>query len=172
MSAVGPSTVILGIESSCDETAAAVVVGGHEVRSSVVSSQIDLHARFGGEVVLDTERGRLLHETGLLPALYVPEDDVRTDLLERTDHSTHCPFKGDAAYWTIRVGDRVAENAVWGYPEPLPESSWLRGYMAFYWAPMDAWYDEDERVHGHLRDPFHRVDARASSRPRPVKRAT
>lgn len=123
-----------------------------------------VHARFGGEVVLDTERGRLLHETGLLPALYVPEDDVRTDLLERTDHSTHCPFKGDAAYWTIRVGDRVAENAVWGYPEPLPESSWLHGYMAFYWAPMDAWYDEDERVHGHLRDPFHRVDARASSR--------
>jgi N6-L-threonylcarbamoyladenine synthase len=50
VSAVGPSTVILGIESSCDETAAAVVVGGHEVRSSVVSSQIDLHARFGGVV--------------------------------------------------------------------------------------------------------------------------
>jgi N6-L-threonylcarbamoyladenine synthase len=50
VSVVGPSTVILGIESSCDETAAAVVVGGHEVRSSVVSSQIDLHARFGGVV--------------------------------------------------------------------------------------------------------------------------
>ncbi|TYB42245.1 DUF427 domain-containing protein [Actinomadura chibensis] len=123
-----------------------------------------VHARFAGETVLDTVRGMLLHETGLLPVLYVPEEDVRTDLLERTDRSTHCPFKGDAAYWTVRVGDRAAENAVWAYPEPKPEASWLRGLLAFYWDPMDAWYDEDEEVHGHLRDPFHRVDARASSR--------
>ena len=123
-----------------------------------------VRARFGGETVLDTERGQLLHETGLLPVLYVPEEDVRTDLLEKTDHTTHCPFKGDAAYWTVRVGDRAAENAVWAYPEPNPETPWLRGLMAFYWRPMDAWYDEDEEVRGHLRDPFHRVDARASSR--------
>lgn len=123
-----------------------------------------VRARFAGKTVLDTERGRLLHETGLLPVLYVPEEDVRIDLLERTDHTTHCPFKGDAAYWTVRVGDRAAENAVWAYPEPKPESEWLRGFMAFYWGRMDAWYDEDEEVRGHLRDPFHRVDARASSR--------
>jgi uncharacterized protein (DUF427 family) len=94
----------------------------------------------------------------------VPEEDVRTDLLVRTDHTTHCPFKGDAAYWTIRVGDREAENAVWAYPEPKAEAQWLRGLMAFYWKPMDAWYDEDEEVHGHLRDPFHRVDARRARR--------
>ncbi|TDC49137.1 DUF427 domain-containing protein [Actinomadura sp. KC345] len=123
-----------------------------------------VRARFGGETVLDTARGRFLHETGLLPVLYVPEEDVRTDLLEKTDHTTHCPFKGDAAYWTVRVGDRAAENAVWAYPEPMPESEWLRGFMAFYWGRMDAWYDEDEEVRGHLRDPFHRVDARQSSR--------
>ncbi|WP_067793975.1 DUF427 domain-containing protein [Actinomadura formosensis] len=123
-----------------------------------------VRARFAGETVLDTERGKLLHETGLLPVLYVPEEDVRTGLLEKTTHSTYCPFKGDAAYWTVRVGDRAAENAVWAYPEPKPESSWLRGYMAFYWHPMDAWFDEDEQVHGHLRDPFHRVDARRTSR--------
>ncbi|MBE1537138.1 DUF427 domain-containing protein [Actinomadura algeriensis] len=123
-----------------------------------------VRARFAGETVLDTERGKFLHETGLLPVLYVPEEDVRTDLLEKTEHTTHCPFKGDAAYWTLRVGDRAAENAVWAYPEPLPDSSWLRGHMAFYWGRMDAWFDEDEEVRGHLRDPFHRVDARATSR--------
>lgn len=123
-----------------------------------------VRARFAGETVLDTERGKLLHETGLLPVLYVPEEDVRTDLLEKTVHTTHCPFKGDAAYWTVRVGDRAAENAVWGYPEPKPEAAWLRGHMAFYWTRMDAWFDEDEEVHGHLRDPFHRVDVRATSR--------
>ncbi|GAA4306980.1 uncharacterized protein (DUF427 family) [Actinomadura luteofluorescens] len=123
-----------------------------------------VRARFAGETVLDTERGRLLHETGLLPVLYVPEEDVRTDLLEKTVHSTHCPFKGDAVYWTVRAGDRAAENAVWGYPEPKPEAAWLRGHMAFYWDRMDAWFDEDEEVKGHLRDPFHRVDARTTSR--------
>jgi uncharacterized protein (DUF427 family) len=123
-----------------------------------------VRARFAGETVLDTLRGKLLHETGLLPVLYVPAGDVRTTLLEQTGRSTHCPFKGEASYWTVRVGDRVAENAVWGYQDPLPEAAWLRGYLAFYWEAMEAWYDEDEQVYGHLRDPFHRVDVRASSR--------
>lgn len=121
-----------------------------------------VRALFGGEVVLDTRRGRLLHETGLLPQLYVPEGDVRGELLERTDHKTHCPFKGDAAYWSVRVGGRLAENAVWAYPDPNPESSWLRGYQAFYVRSMDAWFDEDEEIPGHLRDPYHRVDVRRS----------
>ncbi|MFS2293730.1 MAG: DUF427 domain-containing protein [Actinomadura sp.] len=123
-----------------------------------------VRAVFAGETVLDTDRGRLLHETGLLPVLYVPEEDVRTDLLERTGHTTHCPFKGDAAYWTLRAGGRESENAVWAYLEPKSESAWLRGLMAFYWNRVDAWFDEDEEVHGHLRDPYHRVDARESSR--------
>src|SRR3954447_9852158 len=121
-------------------------------------------ARLAGEVVLDSTRGALLHESNILPRLYVPLEDVRTDLLERTDHSTHCPFKGDASYWSVRVGDRIAENAVWGYPEPKPEAPWLAGWQAFYFDRVDAWYDEDERVFGHLRDPYHRVDVRRTSR--------
>ncbi|MBF6328140.1 DUF427 domain-containing protein [Nocardia transvalensis] len=123
-----------------------------------------VRARLADEVVLDTVRGTLLHETGLNPVLYAPVEDVRSDLLERTNHSTHCPFKGDASYWSIRVGDRVADNAVWAYENPLAEAAWLRGLVALQWEAMDAWYDEDEQVHKHLRDPFHRVDVRASSR--------
>jgi uncharacterized protein (DUF427 family) len=123
-----------------------------------------VRAELGGETVADTTRGMLLHETGLLPQLYFPEADIRADLLELTEHSTHCPFKGDASYRSVRVGNRVAENAVWSYPQPMPAASWLVGYAAFYWDAMDAWWDEDEQVHGHLRDPYHRVDARASSR--------
>jgi uncharacterized protein (DUF427 family) len=122
-----------------------------------------VRARFAGEVVLDSTRGALLHESNILPRLYVPLDDVRTDLLERTDHATHCPFKGDASYWSVRVGDRVAENAVWTYEEPIPEASWLRGLVSVYPERMDAWFDEDEEVTS-LRDPYHRVDARRSSR--------
>jgi uncharacterized protein (DUF427 family) len=123
-----------------------------------------VRAVFAGQTVLDTERGALLHETALLPVLYVPLEDVRQDLLTPTDHSTHCPFKGEASYWSVRAGDRVAENAVWGYPKPLAPAPWLAGRVAFYWDRMDAWYDEDEEVAGGLRDPYHRVDVRSTSR--------
>jgi len=123
-----------------------------------------VRARFAGETVLDSTRGALLHESQILPRLYVPLGDLRGDLLERTDHATHCPFKGDASYWSIRVGDRVAENAVWTYEAPLPAAEWLRGLVSVYPERMDAWFDEDEEIDGHLRDPYHRVDARRSSR--------
>ena len=122
-----------------------------------------VRALFAGEVVLDSTRGALLHESNILPRFYAPLEDVRTDLLERTEHSTPGPIKGDASYWSVRVGDRVAENAVWTYEDPLPEAAWLRGLVSVYPERMDAWLDEDEEVVG-LRDPYHRVDARRSSR--------
>ena len=122
-----------------------------------------VRARFAGEVVLDSTRGALLHESNILPRFYVPLEDVRADLLERTDHATHCPFKGDASYWSVRVGDRVAENAVWTYEDPIADAAWLRGLVSIYPERMDSWHDEDEEV-THLRDPYHRVDARRSSR--------
>lgn len=124
-----------------------------------------VRATFGGETLLDTDRGQLLYESNLQPVLYVPWNDVRRDLLTPTDHHTTCPFKGVASYWSATVGDRTLDNVVWSYPEPNSESAWLEPLAAFYWAPLDAWYDEEERVYGHLRDPFHRVDVRQSARP-------
>lgn len=123
-----------------------------------------VRATFGGMVVIDSDEAMLLHETGILPQLYVPWEHV-APVLKPTDHHTHCPFKGDASYWSIVVGDRTADNAIWSYPEPKPEAPWLRGYAAAYWDRLDAWYDEDEEVKGHIRDPYHRVDVRRSSRP-------
>jgi uncharacterized protein (DUF427 family) len=119
---------------------------------------------FAGETVVDSRRAKLLHESGHLPVYYFPVEDVRADLLEPTDHSTTCPFKGQAAYWSVRVGDRVSENAMWGYDEPLDDAPPLAGYRAFYWHKLDAWFEEDERVHVHPRDPYHRVDVLDSSR--------
>jgi uncharacterized protein (DUF427 family) len=123
-----------------------------------------VRATFGGQTVLDTDRAVLLHETGLPPQLYAPIEDIRADLIQPTDHHTYCPFKGTASYWTVNAGDQQAENAIWSYPEPNQEAAWLEGYAGFYWNAMDEWYDEDERVDGHLRDPYHRVDVRRSSR--------
>ena len=123
-----------------------------------------VRALVSDRVVLDSTRGRLLFESNHRPQLYVPVEDLDADVLERTGTSTHCPFKGDASYWSLRAGDRVAENAVWTYREPLDPAPWLRGYAALYWDRVDAWYEEDDEVRGHLRDPYHRVDARPSSR--------
>jgi uncharacterized protein (DUF427 family) len=123
-----------------------------------------VRAVFNGETIVDSRSVKILHETGHLPVYYFPEEDINQDLLEPSDHLTHCPFKGDASYRSVRVGDRVAENAVWSYPEPLESAPPLAGYAAFYWRMMDHWYEEDEEVFVHPRDPYHRVDVLDSSR--------
>jgi len=119
---------------------------------------------FNGETIADSSSMQLLHEDGHLPIYYFPVADVRMDLLEKTEHSTHCPHKGDASYWTVRVGDREAENAVWGYEDPLPIQPGLKGLVAFYWGRMDQWFEEDEEIFVHPRDPYKRIDTIASSR--------
>ena len=119
---------------------------------------------FGGETVADSRRAKLLHEAGLLPVYYFPIEDVRMELLEESGPYYPLPFKGDASYWSVRTGDRVAENAVWGYPEPIDSTPPIAGYLAFYWRKMDHWYEEDEEVFVHPRDPYHGVDMLESSR--------
>ena len=118
-----------------------------------------VRALIGEEVVLDTVRGHLLHESNHLPMLYVPLEDLRG--LAPSDHTTHCPFKGDASYFHLAG----VENAVWTYEEPFDDAVWLRGYASLYHAKADAWFVEDERLFGKLRDPYHRVDVFESSRP-------
>ena len=109
-----------------------------------------------GVPVADTIRSLYLFETDHLPVYYFPRDDVRFDVLQPTDRSTHCPYKGDAQYWSIVVGDRRIENAVWAYPVPLPGTPDLSGYVAFYWNKVDNWFEEDEEVFVHARDPYAR----------------
>jgi uncharacterized protein (DUF427 family) len=115
-------------------------------------------------VVADSKRVLLLRETGHLGVYYFPMDDVRMDLFVATDKHTHCPYKGDASYWSIDVDGRRAENAVWAYEDPIPERVDIKGQVAFYWDKVDQWFEEDEEVFVHPRDPHHRVDACRSSR--------
>jgi uncharacterized protein (DUF427 family) len=123
-----------------------------------------LRVLVGGVAIADTTASVYLFETGHLPVYYFPKRDVRFDLLKRTDHSTHCPYKGDAEYWSIVVGDRRIDDAVWSYPSPLPGAPDLSAYAAFYWNKVDNWFEEDEEVFVHARDPYKRVDALRSSR--------
>jgi class 3 adenylate cyclase/uncharacterized protein (DUF427 family) len=91
-----------------------------------------VRASFAGVPVAETSRAIVLHETRQPPRLYVPREDVRADCLERSERRTHCPFKGDASYWTLRVGERRAENALWAYETPLEDAAALAGYVSFY----------------------------------------
>ena len=124
-----------------------------------------VRVRFNGETVADSTDAHLLFETRHLPVYYFPRAGVRLDLMTPTAHQTFCPYKGTASYWTIKVGDRAAENAVWGYPEPLEEVAAIADFVAFYWDRVDAWYEEDEEIFVHPRDPYKRVDVLQSSRP-------
>jgi uncharacterized protein (DUF427 family) len=124
-----------------------------------------VRAVVAGRTVLDTTRGKLLHETGIFPRFYAPLEDFDADVLSRADRSTHCPFKGDASYWTVSANGSSRENAIWAYESPIEDAAWLRGYASLYEEKADEWWVEDERVVGHLRDPFHRIDVLPSSRP-------
>lgn len=98
-----------------------------------------IQAVFNGEIIADSRKALVMHETRLPLFYYFPRDDVRMDLLERTDHRTHCPFKGNASYWTIRVGERSARNAAWSYETPFDEAKTVAGHVAFYWSQIDTW---------------------------------
>jgi uncharacterized protein (DUF427 family) len=123
-----------------------------------------VRVKFNGEIIADSKRAVLLRESNLLPVYYFPPEDVRQDVLTPTDQHTRCPYKGEASYWTVTVGDKTAENAMWGYRDPLPGREDIADYRAFYWNKMDAWYEEDEEIFKHPRDPYHRVDVVQSSR--------
>ena len=123
-----------------------------------------IRVKFAEETLADSKRVMLMRETGHLPVYYFPSEDVRQDLLVATDHTTHCPYKGDASYWTVKVGEQEAENAVWGYQTPIESAEHLQGYQAFYWHKMEGWYEEEEEIFVHPRDPYKRIDVVPSSR--------
>jgi uncharacterized protein (DUF427 family) len=123
-----------------------------------------VRVKFNGETIADSSAAHLLFETRHLPVYYFPRADVRMDLLAPTDHHSFCPYKGTASYWTIRVGDKASENAVWAYPDPFDEVAALKDFVAFYWDRVEGWYEEDEEIFVHPRDPYKRVDVIASSR--------
>jgi uncharacterized protein (DUF427 family) len=123
-----------------------------------------VRVKFNGEIVADSTNAHLLFETRHLPVYYFPQSDLRAEFLTPTAHHTFCPYKGDAAYWSVSVNGKVAENAVWSYPDPFDEVAAIKGFVAFYWNRMDAWYEEDDEVFVHPRDPYKRVDVLNSSR--------
>jgi uncharacterized protein (DUF427 family) len=91
-----------------------------------------------GEIIADSHDALVLHEDGHEPVFYLPKSDVRMDVLQPTKHTTRCPHKGMARYWSIEAGGRTIENAAWAYDEPLAGARDIAGHVAFYADRVDA----------------------------------
>jgi uncharacterized protein (DUF427 family) len=94
--------------------------------------------RVGGALIADTRAALTLKEASYPPVQYIPRKDVDMNLLQRTDHSTYCPFKGDASYYSIPSGGEKSVNAVWSYENPYPAVGQIKDYVAFYPSRVDA----------------------------------
>jgi uncharacterized protein (DUF427 family) len=94
--------------------------------------------RHADAIIASTDRALVLREENYPAIFYIPFEDIYFEFLKRTDASTHCPYKGDASYWSIQGGPRVAENAVWSYETPHADMAPISGYLAFYADRVDA----------------------------------
>ena len=87
---------------------------------------------FGGKTIADTTRALTLKEAGYPPVFYIPRSDADMSALSATSHRTHCPYKGDASYFTISAGGAKSDNAVWSYEQPFPAMAEIKDHLAFY----------------------------------------
>jgi uncharacterized protein (DUF427 family) len=101
-------------------------------RVDILHSSRHVQVVVDGVTIADSVRPTLLFETDLVTRYYLPLSDVRTELLEPSTSVTHCPYKGAASYWSVRIGDRVHEDLVWTYRTPLLESQKIAGLVCFY----------------------------------------
>ena len=92
----------------------------------------------GGRVIADSRAALTLQEAAYGPVQYVPRADVDMSLLERTDHATYCPYKGDCAYYSVPAGGERALNAVWTYEQPYDAVAAIRDHVAFYPDRVDS----------------------------------
>jgi uncharacterized protein (DUF427 family) len=110
-------------------------------RVDVLNSSRHIKVVIGGQVVAETRQPRLLFETGLRTRYYIPKVDVRMDLLEPTATITQCPYKGNATYWSARIGDQVYPDIVWSYPFPIPECARIQNLLSFYNEKTEIYVD-------------------------------
>ena len=94
--------------------------------------------KLGGRVIADTRSARILQEASYPGVKYIPRKDVDMALLERTDHQTYCPYKGDCSYYSIPLGGERSRNAVWTYESPYAAVAAIKDYLAFYPDRVDA----------------------------------
>jgi uncharacterized protein (DUF427 family) len=115
-----------------------VLVPGPDHPITIEPTDARVTVRAGGRVIADTAKALTLREAAYPPVQYIPLADVDPGVLEPSDHTSYCPFKGDASYYGLRVGDEVSPAAVWTYPEPHDAAARIAGHVAFYPDRVDA----------------------------------
>ncbi len=129
-------------------------------RVRVEASGKRVRVMLGGEIIADTKSPLLVWEKPYYPTYYLPEADVRTEVLVDTGETRRSPSRGEAAQFQVKVNG--SEGTAYAYREPKIEE--LAGHYAFVWNTMDHWFEEDEEVFVHARDPYTRIDILPSSR--------
>jgi uncharacterized protein (DUF427 family) len=133
-------------------------------RIDILHSPKWVRVYFGGEYIADSRSTVLVRERGHFLTYYFPPQDVRMDLLENSGLKHELPGLGQGTYWKVKAGGREAQNAAWSLAQAGSQAAGIEGYVAFKWNLMDAWFEEDEQVFIHPRDPFVRIDTIQSSR--------
>ncbi|MCP4306039.1 MAG: DUF427 domain-containing protein [bacterium] len=131
-------------------------------RVRVEASQRRIRTYLGGELVAETTSPLLVWERPYYPVYYFPIADVRSELLTQTGETRRSPSRGEATLFTVATADAKAEGAAYRHIDSPVEQ--LRDYIAFDWDAMGSWFEEDEEVYVHARDPYTRVDVLQSSR--------
>ena len=131
-------------------------------RVRVEGGQKRVRVYLGSEVVADSTDTKLVWEKPYYPTYYFPASDVNSDLLVATGDTSRTPRRGEARVYTVKTARSEATGAArWYEKSPLEE---IEGHISFRWRAMDAWFEEDEQVYVHPRDPYTRVDILQSSR--------
>jgi len=123
-----------------------------------------IRAAANGEMIVDSLRAVVVAGPGYLPVYYFPPADVRAEFLKPSDHRSRHSSLGEATHWTLEIAGNRIDNAASAYLAPPSSAERIKDFIAFDRHKIDHWFEEDEEVFGHPRDPRHRVDVRRSSR--------
>ncbi|WP_341705146.1 DUF427 domain-containing protein [Ferrovibrio sp.] len=108
----------------------------HPIAIAPAAGRVRVH--FNGRIVADSRQALVLREASYPPVFYIPRGDADMSVCEPSTHGSHCPYKGDAGYFSLAVDGRRAENAVWTYDAPYPAVAAIAGHLAFYPDRVDA----------------------------------
>ena len=131
---------------------------------NVLSSPKRIRVKFNGETIADSRSVLVLRANHFLPIYFFPRAAVRPDYLRPSDHRGRHDLGGDTVHWSLEVADKRAENAAWSFPNPIDQTlAPLVDHVAFDWNAVDQWFEEDEEVFVHARDPYARIDTLRSA---------
>src|SRR6266404_7857522 len=128
----------MAMEQNVEALAKPIKIPGPDHPIAIERNPNRVVVRVAGRVVADTSEALTLREASYPAVQYVPRKDVNMMLLERTEHATYCPYKGDCAYFSIPLGGDRSTNAVWTYEAPYEAVSPIRDHLAFYPDRVDA----------------------------------